>query len=107
VLSNSIWSMPQSTRAGVAGEATVFYRCGSQQGKPATTVSDDLTEEELARLTVEFVAAQIDLFRAAQASRQKNATRTLKKFLDAGDIHLVEASAQEDAHAVATRIVGV
>jgi hypothetical protein len=53
------------------------------------------------------VAAQIDLFRAAQASRQKNATRTLKKFLDAGDIHLVEASAQEDSHAVATRIVGM
>lgn len=98
--------MPQSTRSAVAGETTVFYRCGSQQGKAATAVPDDITQDELARLTVEFVAAQIDLFRTAQASKQKNAARNLKKFLDASDIHLVEASAQDDPRSIATRIVG-
>jgi hypothetical protein len=106
VLSNSIWSMPQSTRAGVAGEATVFYRCGSQQGKPAATVPEDTTGEELTRLTVEFVTAQIELFRAAQASKQKNAARNLKKYFDVSDIHLIEQAAQDDALALATRIVG-
>jgi hypothetical protein len=98
--------MPQSTRAQVVGETTVFYRCGSQQGKPATSVADNTTEEELARLTVEFVADQIMLFRAAQASKQKNAARNLKKYFDVSDIHRIEQAGQDDAHELAARIVG-
>lgn len=83
---------------------TVFYRCGSQQGKAAQTAPVTLTEEELNALTVEFVAHQIDQFRAAQASKQKNAARHLKKYFDSGDIHLIEES-DDDARALATRIV--
>lgn len=105
MLSNSIWSMPQSTRAGEAGTATIFFRCGSQQGKAARTVADTITEEELTGLTIEFVATEITQFRSAQARKQKNAARNLKKFLDARDIHLIEESDAEDAGALASRIV--
>lgn len=105
MLSNSIWSMPQATRAGEAGTATVFYRCGSQQGKAARTVPDTITEDELTRLTTEFVADEITQFRSVKARKQKNATRNLKKFLDARDIHLIEDSDDADAGDLASRIV--
>lgn len=106
MLSNSIWSMPQSTRAGEAGTTTVFYRCGSQQGKAARSVADTVSQEELFDLTVEFVAEQIEQFRAAQAGKQKNAARNLKKYFDSGDIHLIENAGDEDAGSLAERIVG-
>ena len=105
MLSNSIWSMPQSTRAGEAGTDTIFYRCGSQQGKAARSVTGIGTEEELAALTIEFVTAEIEKFRAAKASKQKNASRNLKKYFDASDIHLIENADGEDASSLASRIV--
>jgi hypothetical protein len=105
VLSNRIWSVPQSTRAGEAGTVTVFYRCGSQQGKAARAVPATLTEDELTALTVDFVAEQITQFRAAKASKQKNATRHLKKYVDSGDIRLIEESDADDARDLARSIV--
>lgn len=82
--------MPSATRAGDQDSATVFYRCGSQQGKAATTVPAGISPEAFQQLTVDFVRAQADAYRTAIAAKQKNANRNLKKFFDAADIHLLE-----------------
>ena len=90
MLSNRIWIMPRATRAGDADTATVFYRCGSQQGKPARTVPADIGEADFTALTVEFVLAEASTYAAAASAKQKNATRNLKKYFDTGDVRLLE-----------------
>jgi hypothetical protein len=102
VLSNAIMSMPTADRAAAAGTATVYFRCGSQAGKPAATVSAELSQGELDELTVAFVAAEIETYRRAVASKQKNASRNLKKYFDKAHIAridrgIVEGSTTETA----------
>ena len=82
--------MPTSDRASSPGRATIFYRCGSMRGKPAREVSATLTQVEFDRVTAEFLVHEIEVFRAATSARQKNATRNLKKYLDADDIVKIE-----------------
>jgi hypothetical protein len=91
MLSNAIWMMPTADRAAAPGTATIYYRCGSQAGKAAQSVSADLSEPEFAELTAAFVAAEIEVYRRAQASRQKNAARNLKKYFDAAEIAVIES----------------
>jgi hypothetical protein len=90
MLSNRIWIMPSADRASAPDTATIFYRCGSQRGKPVRTVASSLDESGFAQLTAEFVFAEITLYRKARAGKQKNAARNLKKYLDADDIRLIE-----------------
>ena len=92
MLSNRIWNMPTATRSEAPGTATIFFRCGSQQGKPARVVSSDIQQEEFDRMTAEFLAGEISTYRKAVAARQKNAARNLKKYLDADDIRRIEQS---------------
>jgi hypothetical protein len=91
VLSNAIWIMPETTRSNGLERAVIFYRCGSQQGKPASEVPADLGEDAFADLTVEFVLAQVQEYAKAQAKKQKNATRNLKKYFDGPQIQLIVA----------------
>lgn len=95
MLSNAIWIMPTADRAAAAGEATIYYRCGSQAGKAATTVSSDLGEAEFAERTAAFIAAQIDVYRLAKASRQKNSARNLKKYFDAAQVAVIESRSDQ------------
>jgi hypothetical protein len=90
MLSNRIWILPRATRAGDQDTAEVFFRCGSQQGKPARTVPADITPDDFTALTAEFVLAEASTYAKAVAKKQKNATRNLKKFFDAGDVALLE-----------------
>jgi len=91
MLSNPIWIMPVATRSAAPGVATIFYRCGSQQGKPATSVAADISEAEFTAATAEFVVEQIAVFQKAASSKQKNAARNLKKYFDAREIAAIEA----------------
>jgi hypothetical protein len=101
VLSNAIWSMPEATRSNPDQRAVIFYRCGSQQGKPASKVAADLGEDAFTQLTIEFVLAQLDEYSRAQAKKQKNASRNLKKYFDAPQIELIAAhNGQLDAEQV-------
>jgi hypothetical protein len=90
MLSNRIWIMPTADRASGPDSATIFYRCGSQRGKPVRTVSSSLAESDFNQLTAEFVLAEATVYRKARAGKQKNAARNLKKYLDAEDIRLIE-----------------
>jgi hypothetical protein len=90
MLSNRIWNLPTSTRSEVPGTATIYFRSGSQQGKPVRTVPSDIEQAEFDRMTVDFLLTEIAAYRKASASRQKNAARNLKKYLDAGDIRSIE-----------------
>jgi hypothetical protein len=83
--------MPETTRSNGEGRAVAFYRCGSQQGKPALDVSADLGEDAFTELTVEFVLTQVREYATAQAKKQKNATRNLKKYFDGPQIELIAA----------------
>lgn len=103
MLSNAIWIMPTADRAAAAGTATIYYRCGSQSGKAAVTVASDLSDDEFARLTTEFVVAEIETYQRAKASRQKNATRNLKKYFDEREIAAIEHGAGEPAAAALAR----
>jgi hypothetical protein len=98
MLSNAIWIMPTADRSAATGTATVYYRCGSQSGKAATTVSSELSEGEFDDLTIEFILAEIELYRRARISKQKNAARNLKKYFDAGQIATIEHELGERAH---------
>jgi hypothetical protein len=95
MLSNAIWIMPTADRSAAPGQATVFYRCGSQAGKPAATVPDDLGEPDFTERTVAFIVAEIEIFRKAKSSRQKNSSRNLKKYFDAAQVAQVEHRAGE------------
>jgi hypothetical protein len=90
MLSNRIWIMPTADRASGPDTATIFYRCGSQRGKPVRTVDSSLDQSALNQLTAEFVFAEVAVYRKARAGKQKNAARNLKKYLDADDIRLIE-----------------
>lgn len=83
--------MPEATRSNAAQRATIFFRCGSQQGKAAQDVDADLTEDDFTRLTIEFVLTEAREYATAQAKNQKNATRNLKKYFDAAQISLIVA----------------
>jgi hypothetical protein len=104
MLSNRIWNMPTATRSEAPGTATIFFRCGSQQGKPVKVVAADIEQKEFDRLTVEFLTAEIAVYRKASAARQKNAARNLKKYLDGDDVRRVEQSA-DDASDVASQLL--
>jgi hypothetical protein len=90
MLSNRIWNMPTATRSEAPGTATIYFRCGSQQGKPAKSVASDLPQEEFDGMTVEFLSNEISAYLKARAAKQKNASRNLKKYLDADDIRSIE-----------------
>jgi hypothetical protein len=90
MLSNSLWIMPTSTRSNAEGTATIFYRCGSQQGKKARDAPSDLSQADFDTLTAGFVAAEAETYRKARATKQKNANRNLKKYFDAREIALIE-----------------
>ena len=83
--------MPEATRSSAVGRATVFYRCGSQQGKAAHDVAADIGEDDFTRLTVDFVLAQAQEYAIAQAKKQKNSTRNLKKYFDVQQVALIVA----------------
>jgi hypothetical protein len=91
MLSNRIWTMPTATRSEAPDTATIYFRCGSQQGKPVRAVDSGIDQGEFDRMTVEFLEREIAIYRTAAASRQKNAARNLKKYLDADDVRKVEA----------------
>jgi hypothetical protein len=97
MLSNRIWIMPTADRSAAPGTATVYHRCGSQQGKPAIEVASGLGQPEFDRLTTEFVAREIEVYRKASKARQKNANRNLKKYFDDGDIRVIEEKAAESS----------
>jgi hypothetical protein len=106
VLSNAVWIMPEATRSNAVGRATIFYRCGSQQGKPADDVSSDLDEDDFARRTVDFVLQQAHEYATAVSKKQKNATRNLKKYFDGPQIALIVAhNGQLDAEQVASLLL--
>jgi len=73
-------------RASNDDTANVYYRCGSQQGKLADRVPAGISEAEFAVLTERFVATWLEDYRRLRESRQKNATRNLKKYFDAAQI---------------------
>jgi hypothetical protein len=95
MLSNRIWNMPTSVRSEAPGTATIYFRCGSQQGKPVRSESSGLDQAEFDRMTAEFVLGEITVFAKARKSRQKNASRNLKKYLDAPDVARIEAREAE------------
>jgi hypothetical protein len=103
VLSNAIWIMPTADRASLPGTATIYYRCGSRAGKAATTTSGDLSDDEFNKLTMEFVTREIQIYRRARASNQKNSARNLKKSFDQREISIIEQDAGETAAAVLAR----
>src|SRR5665213_2691510 len=86
VLSNAIWMLREVDRASNDDTANVYYRCGSQQGKLADRVPAGISEAEFAVLTERFVATWLEDYRRLRESRQKNATRNLKKYFDAAQI---------------------
>jgi hypothetical protein len=86
MLSNALWIMPAADRSSAPGTATIYYRCGSQQGKPAVVVDAALSEPDFVGMTGAFVLREVSLFRAARSARQKNFARNLKKFFDEGQI---------------------
>jgi hypothetical protein len=90
MLSNRIWNMPTSVRSEAPGTATIYFRCGSQQGKPVQTAPSDVEQAEFDRMTAEFLLGEITVFAKARKSRQKNASRNLKKYLDAPDVARIE-----------------
>jgi hypothetical protein len=90
MLSNAIWIMPTADRSAPTGQATIYYRCGSQAGKPAVTVAADLSEAEFAEQTIGFIVAEVEVFRKARGSRQKNSARNLKKYFDAAQVTTIE-----------------
>jgi len=90
VLSNRIWIMPQQNRAGGSESAEVLYRSGAQQGRVAARLPLDSTEDDLATATAAFVETQLAEYRAVRRAKQKNPTRTLKKYFDRGDIQLID-----------------
>jgi len=91
MLSNPIWIMPAATRSNAPGTATIFYRCGSQQGKPARSVAADIDVSAFTEATAEFIIEQVAVFQKAQSSKQKNAARNLKKYFDEREIAIIEA----------------
>jgi hypothetical protein len=93
MLSNRIWIMPTADRSAAPGSATAYFRCGSQQGKPAREVPSTLAQTEFDRLTTEFVTAEIETYRKARKGKQKNASRNLKKYFDEHDIRFIEERA--------------
>ncbi|MCU1551038.1 MAG: hypothetical protein JWR36_1598 [Glaciihabitans sp.] len=90
MLSNRIWIMPTADRASRPGTATIYYRCGTQRGKPAREVSATLTEVEFNQLTAEFIQAEVGVYSAAVARKQKNSARNLRKYFDSPDIATIE-----------------
>lgn len=97
--------MPTADRAVAEGTAVVYFRCGSQTGKPALTVPANTTQPELDERTVDFLVGEISTYRQAVAGRQKNAARNLKKYLDADDIRRVEELGETDARAAALSLL--
>jgi hypothetical protein len=95
MLSNALWMMPTADRAASTGTATIYYRCGSQAGKAAQSVSAEITAEEFAALTAGFVVEQIEIYRRAQSARQKNAARNLKKYFDSREVAIIEHAATD------------
>jgi hypothetical protein len=92
VLSNTIWILREVDRASNGATANVYYRCGSQQGKLADRVPAGIGEAEFAVLTERFVRICLEDYRTSRASRQKNATRNLKKYFDAAQVATIVES---------------
>jgi hypothetical protein len=105
VLSNAIWILPTADRSAAPGTVTIYYRCGSQAGKAALATSSGLSDSEFADLTTEFVAREIEIYRRAKASNQKNAARNLTKYLDQHEISIIERDAGQTLAAELARIL--
>jgi hypothetical protein len=53
-----------------------------------------VTQGEFDDLTVEFIAAEIEIYRRAQSSKQKNSNRNLKKYFDAREVVKIERESE-------------
>jgi hypothetical protein len=99
MLSNAIWIMPTADRSAAVGTATIYFRCGSQSGKAASTVSSETTEVDFASRTADFIAGEIEIYRRATAKKQKNSARNLKKYFDAAQIAIIDRDIAEHSNA--------